>query len=320
MRCCAALLLVMAASRSAAAEPQAAPAPQEAVVPERAPRRRDASFGDIFGGPFVSSRLFAMPTARVVGAYQLSLSGDASLLSEAGVLSTSSVVAVGFGDIAQLEYRNAAALTTLDPSPFGLPALGVQLEAPFRPRPWVPRLAVALRFGLPHDEESSDGRTRFAESATDFYAVSSLALGRVELHAGLRVSAAAIETSATDGGTPIAGVDRTLLLPAAGISVAVARRTQAVAELAMVPRFAPGDADHPSEIDRGIFGRAGIRWWLLPSVVFDASVGYRIEAARFDGPVSDMTDALVDWDMRLGGEIFVPWGALLCRGTGLFCE
>ncbi|HTM19445.1 MAG TPA: hypothetical protein VL172_03020, partial [Kofleriaceae bacterium] len=36
------------------------------VEPEHAPRRRDASWAEIFGGPFVSSRLFAMPTAEVV--------------------------------------------------------------------------------------------------------------------------------------------------------------------------------------------------------------------------------------------------------------
>jgi hypothetical protein len=28
----------------------------------------------------------------------------------------------------------------------------------------------------------------------------------------------------------------------------------------------------------------------------------------------------VTWDIRLGAEVFIPWGALACRATGAFCE
>jgi hypothetical protein len=53
-------------------------------------------------------------------------------------------------------------------------------------------------------------------------------------------------------------------------------------------------------------------------VVLDASVGYQLEVARMrpaEGPGS-----LVQWDIRLGAEVFVPWGAIACRATGGFCE
>ena len=96
-----------------ATDPEAAEA--EAAEREPAPRRADASWGEIFAGPFQTSRLFAMPTAEVVGAYQLSLSGDASLVNEANVLSSSGVAAIGFGDIAQLEYRASNAIS-LEPT------------------------------------------------------------------------------------------------------------------------------------------------------------------------------------------------------------
>ena len=65
-----------------------------------APRRRTATLAELVAGPCHSSRLFTMPVADVVGAYQLSLSGDGSLLQETGILSATGVLAVGFGDIA----------------------------------------------------------------------------------------------------------------------------------------------------------------------------------------------------------------------------
>src|SRR6185503_15315898 len=65
-------------------------------------RRRDATLVDLLRLPYRSSRLFAMPIADVVGAYQLTLSGDGSLLQETGVLSFAGVIAIGFGDLAQL--------------------------------------------------------------------------------------------------------------------------------------------------------------------------------------------------------------------------
>src|SRR5262249_38945407 len=71
-------------------------------------RDPDASLATIFHGPFQSSRLFAMPTADVVGAYMMSVSYDGSLLEHPGVLTSAGVLAIGFGDIAQLEYRHTS--------------------------------------------------------------------------------------------------------------------------------------------------------------------------------------------------------------------
>lgn len=299
----------------------------EADRVEPAPRRRDATWRDIYRGPFQTSRLFAMPTAEVVGAFQISLSGDASLLTAANTLSTSSVLAIGFGDIAQLEYRNAVAVTTrapdlasdLEGAPFALPTVGVQLKAPYRAPRFVPSAAVALRFGLPHDERI--GALTHTERATDLYVVGSMRLGgpfdRFTLHGGLRVSAAAIET---EGDPSVEDHEETLFLPAGGWEVQMNDDTVLAGELALVPVFEPGDASEPSDIRSGVFGRAGIRWRLLPSIVLDASVGYRIEIARLGSSPSSMASSLVDWDIRLGGEIFVPWGAAACKTIHLFCE
>jgi hypothetical protein len=294
---------------------------------EPAPRNPDATWRDIYRGPFQTSRLFAMPTAEVVGAFQISLSGDASLLTEANTLSTSSVVAIGFGDIAQLEYRNAVAVTTqsselasdLEGAPFALPTVGVQLKAPYRPPTYVPSAAVALRFGLPH--EARDGAVVHSERATDLYVVGSMKLGgpfrRFTLHGGLRVSAASIES---DGALAPENHKETLFLPAGGWEVQMSDDTVLAGELALVPVFAPGGATSPSDIRSGVFGRAGIRWRLLPSFVLDASVGYRIEVERLGNSASSMASSLVDWDIRVGGELFVPWGAAACKTIHLFCE
>ena len=304
--------------------PAAAATADEPAEPEHAPRRRDATWSEIFGGPFVSSHLFAMPTAEVVGAYQLSVSGDASLLTEANALSTTGVIAIGFGDLAQIEYRGSTAVTTrspIDPEqvPFRLPSLGVQIKAPLRERPWVPGAAVALRFGLPHTEE--DGSISHQEKVTDLYLVSRLRGGGVfdrwSLHGGLRIASAKI---LSEGTSAPADASRTLWLPAGGWEVRMNRHALIAGELALVPRFDPGDASRASAIGSGVLGRAGMRWRLLPSVVIDASIGYRIEVERMRSIESGMLDALVDWDIRLGGEIFIPWGAAACRAAGVFCE
>ncbi|HUH01032.1 MAG TPA: hypothetical protein VML75_03490 [Kofleriaceae bacterium] len=294
---------------------------------EPSPRRQDATWREIYRGPFQTSRLFAMPTAEVVGAFQISLSGDASLLTEANTLSTSNVLAIGFGDIAQLEYRNAVAVTTsapdlasdLEGAPFALPTVGVQLKAPYRAPRFVPSTAIALRFGLPHDEQV--GALTHTERATDLYVVGSMRLGgpfeRFTLHGGLRVSAASIET---EGDPMVEDHEETLFLPAGGWEVQMTEDTVLAGELALVPVFEPGTATEPSDIRSGVFGRAGIRWRLLPSFVLDASVGYRIEIARLGSSPSSMASSLVDWDIRLGGEVFVPWGAAACKTIHLFCE
>ncbi len=288
---------------------------------EPAPRRPHASWREILGGPFQTSRLFSMPTAQVVGAYQLSLSGDASLLSENNVLSSSSVVAIGFGDIAQLEYRNSAAISALDDRPVPMPTLGVQLKLPLRDRKYVPGFAVALRFGFPREEQVES--LRHDERVTDLYLVGRLPLwgplARITLHGGLRVSAAEIDS---EGEPLLEDVARNLFLPAGGWEWQVGSHTVLAGELALVPLFDPGDATRESHIRSGVFGRAGVRWRLLPAVVFDASVGYRIEVARLDGSgaTSFGPNSLVDWDIRLGGEIFLPWGAVACRTARVFCE
>ncbi len=304
-------LLLLGGQRLASAEP-------ETADPEHAPRRPDATWAEIFTGPFPTSRLFAMPTAEVVGAYQLSLSGDASLVNEANVLSSSGVAAIGFGDIAQLEYRASNAITTLADAPIRLPTLGVQLKVPLRERKYLPQFAVALRFGFPTEE--SAGELVHHEQATDLYLVGRLKLwgpfDRFKLHGGLRVSSAEI---VSDGPGAPADVKHTLWLPAGGWEVQMTPRTVLAGELALVPLFDPGDDGRGSKIRSGIFGRAGIRWHILPAVVFDASVGYRIEVLRLGEGAEDLK-GLIDWDIRLGGEVFLPWGAALCRTARLFCE
>ncbi len=309
------------AAKPPAAKPPTAKPPAAKPPAEPAPRRPDVSWARIFRGPFTSSRLFAMPTADVVGAFQISLSGDASLLNESNVISSSSVVAVGFGDIAQLEYRNSSALSTLEETPIALPTLGVQLKIPLRERRYLPGFAVALRFGFPRTESTDGGRISHEERVTDLYAVGKLPLWgvfeRVTLHGGLRVSQADIESTGDPG---LANVKRVLWLPAGGWEWRVADATALVGEIALVPQFAPGDTGRASSIGSGVFGRAGVRWRVLPSFVLDASVGYRVEVARLGPATTNMVNALVDWDIRLGGELFVPWGAVLCRGVGVFCE
>jgi hypothetical protein len=67
-----------------------------------------------------------------------------------------------------------------------------------------------------------------------------------------------------------------------------------------------------------LLGRFGMRWNLLPSVIIDGSIGYQLDVATNapdEGP-----GAIVTWDIRLGAEVFVPWGALACRAVGAFCE
>jgi hypothetical protein len=37
-------------------------------------------------------------------------------------------------------------------------------------------------------------------------------------------------------------------------------------------------------------------------------------------PGNDFRDVVQQWDIRLGAEVFVPWGALACRAAGVFCD
>ena len=278
-------------------------------------RRPDATWGEIFGGPFTTSRLFAMPVADVVGPYQLSVSGEGSLLADAGALSGSAVVAIGFGDVAQLEYRLQAAVSALAPDPVPLGSLGVQLKAPFAERRYLPAVAAALRLGLPRAERSRGQRYR--EKVDDLYLVGRLRLwgpfARVTLHGGVRIGAASIEAEA--GRTK-----ETLILPAAGWEWQAFDRARFVGEVALVPTLDAVAADPEARIGAKPFGRLGVRWQVHPAFIVDASLGYRLEVARVDQSPVESARSVVDWDIRLGGELFVPWGALLCLTGGVFCE
>src|SRR5262245_19328644 len=244
-------------------------------------RRPDASWGEIFAGPFTSSRVFAMPTADVVGPYQLSLSGEGSLLSETGAFSFNGVAAAGFGDLAQLEYRASAAVSTLAREPVVLPTVGVQFKVPLPRRYWLPTFGLALRLGLAREEVAPDGTT-FTERASDLYFVSSLRLWGwlkpVTLHVGLRVAAASIAAAPQMPGLEL---DDTLLLPGGAWEWQITRQTRLAGELALVPVLEPGMPNGAqSSMSYRPFGRLGIRWQLVAPFIFDASMGYRIEVAR----------------------------------------
>ena len=267
---------------------------------------------------FHSSHLFDVPTAQVVGAYQLELSGDASLLGEPGVLSTTSLLAIGFGDLAQLEYRHSSAVSSLSSyESFGLPTIGVQIQAPLPHRAWLPKVAVALRYGLPHDDTTADGSATFSERATDLYVMASYDLGPATLHAGVRFTSASIAAEQPTSSSP-ADVQQTLILPAFGASIATSPRSSVIAELSEAPSFAPGSSTRVSSIETATFARVGVRWALLPWIAVDTSVGYHLEVARLSSSGDGATP--LDWDVRIGAEITVPWGALACRAVNMFCQ
>jgi hypothetical protein len=309
------------APAAAAIPPAPAPAavpttPAAAIAPAEPIRSRDASLGTIVAGPFRSSRLFTMPVADVIGAYQLSVSGDGSLLQETGILSATGALVVGFGDIAQLEYRHTAAIS-IDHTTAPVPAVGVQLKIPLRPRAYVPAWAIAFRLGVPRRE--TFGAISVDESVTDLYVVGRLALwgplAGVTLHGGARVSSAQI---AIAGDQPFAA-RRVLVLPAAGWEVQTTSAARFVGELALAPQFEFDRArPAPPRIRQGVLGRLGIRWFIHPALTIDASLGYQLEVAA--ARVAEGPSAVVQWDIRLGAEVFVPWGALVCRATGVFCD
>ncbi len=291
--------------RSAAAESEA-PTADEATAP--APKRR------AFAGPFTSSRLFAMPIADVVGAYQLSLSYDGSLLQEPGVLSSAGVLAIGFGDIAQLEYRHTSAIS-VEGTNAPVPAIGVQLKLPLPEGKGWPAVAVAYRLGRPRTERF-DALT-VDEKVTDVYFVGRMKLGPITVHGGARVSSATIEVL---GAAPI-DEQRQLVLPAAGIAAQMNPEAELIAEVGLVPAFEL-DLDAPDEpmIGTAVMGRAGMRWRVFPALSLDATVGYQVESERLGTANMRGAGAVVDWGIRLGGEVFVPWGALACGSLGIFCD
>src|SRR5687767_394685 len=162
---------------------------------KRAKRKRDATLGRILRGPFQSSRLYTMPTADVVGAYVLSLSGDGSLLQDTGILTSAGVIALGFGDIAQLEYRHTSAISITGVNA-PVPTVGVQLKVPIPEIPNVPAFGVAFRLGVPRLEEF--GAVGIDETVHDLFLVGRLRFEFARwltLHGGVRVSSAQIDVS-----------------------------------------------------------------------------------------------------------------------------
>jgi hypothetical protein len=286
------------------------------------PRRRDTSYADMFHGPFQSSRLFAMPVADTVGPYMLSLSGDGSLLQQPGVLTSAGVIAIGFGDLAQLEYRHTEVISVsnvLAP----VPAVGVQLKLPIPDRLNVPAVGLAFRLGVPRSE-GFDGTT-VTETVTDFYAVGRLRMSFapwLTLHGGLRVSSAEIDV--TGDATLMHGDDdrkRLMWLPTGGYEVRMNDQARIVGEIALAPQFTamPGTGMPPA-IRYGVLGRFGLRWAVLPALTLDASIGYQLDDAYGPSLAGSARDVVQEWDIRLGAEVFVPWGALACRAAGLFCK
>ncbi len=321
-----ALLVLTGATRAATAQPVEPAAPptlatdepvKEPIATSRvAVRSRDASLRTIFRGPFSSSRLFAMPIADVVGAYVMSLSGDGSLLQKPGLLTSAGALAVGFGDIAQLEYRHTSAIS-IDAVHAPVPAVGVQIKVPIPDHSWVPAFGIAFRLGVPRDEQF--GGTTVTETVTDLYIVGRLRFDSwpwLRLHGGTRISSAKIELS---GAQSFDAEPRTLALPTAGYEIAMNPTAKIVGEIALAPQFrwVPGSGEDPT-IDYGLLGRLGLRWAVIPNLIIDGSIGYQLEVATM--APGDGLDAVVQWDIRLGAEVFVPWGALACRAAGVFCE
>jgi hypothetical protein len=271
----------------------------------------DGSGDGMFGGPFTSSRLFAMPVADVVGAYIISASFDGSLLQQPGVLTSEGVLAAGFGDLAQLEYRHTevVSVTGVDAP---VPTIGAQLELPLPARPNVPAIALAYRQGLSRGEQV--GGMTVTEKVTDVYVVmrERFAIAPwLTLHGGLRVSPSHVDVSNNGG-----AADKTLVLPTGGIELAMNKQARLVAEAALVPSFALTPAP---TISRAVLGRIGLRWSVIPAITLDASLGYQLDSS-IALPDSGPRDVVQQWDIRLGAEVFVPWGALACRTLRVFCE
>ena len=306
------LVLAMLLSRIASADPDPSDDSEHASTPKR---KHDATLGQIFRGPFQSSRLYTMPSADVVGAYVLSVSGDGSLLQETGVLTSAGVVAIGFGDIGQLEYRHTSAITVTGVNA-PVPSAGVQIKLPIPEFDNVPVFGVSFRLGVPRTERLAG--TDIEERVSDLFLVGRwrfTAIPWLTLHGGARISQARI--ALTDGAA--FETQRYLVLPTGAYELQMNPTAKIVGEIALAPRFAwmPETGVDPT-IGYGLLGRFGMRWSVLPSVILDGSIGYQLDVATnapAEGP-----GAIVQWDIRLGAEVFVPWGALACRAVGAFCE
>ena len=182
---------------------------------------------------------------------------------------------------------------------------------------WSYHRGVAVRIGVPRDEQF--GAATIEEKVTDFYFVTRERVAPwLTLHAGVRVSPSHF-TLSHDPARPDFDQTRTLVLPTSGLELAVNDQSHVVAEVAAVPQFMwmANGAEAPA-ITYGVLARLGLRWQILPSVVLDGSLGYQVANDNVvgDGP----RDVVGQWDIRLGAEVFVPWGALACRAVGAFCE
>jgi hypothetical protein len=314
------VLALVVVAKTAAADPGTGSGSDLAVADgdgdaDSAAMERDAPPGKSFTGPYQSSRLFSMPVADTVGAYMVTLSGDGSLLQQPGVLTAAGVFAIGFGDIAQLEYRHSEAISITGVNA-PVPGIGVQLKLPIPEHVGVPAFGIALRKGLPRGED--EGGTHVNETVTDLYVVGRLRIPHatwLTLHGGLRVSSATEALS----GTGTQSVSRLMWLPAGGYEVQMNPQARIIGEIQLAPQFSlPTETAAPA-IGYAVIGRFGLRWSLIPELTIDASLGYQID--QFDMlPNSGLRDVVQQWDIRLGAEVFVPWGALACRAVGAFCD
>ncbi len=262
------------------------------------------SWSEVFTQRYISTHLFSMPTASVVGAYKGSFRTDGSLLSRPSALSLFGVVAVGVGEIAQVEYRKTEGVVSGQQTSVDLPSAGLQLRLPYRHR-YVPDTALAIRVGIPI-EISSTQKTR----SIDLYFVASQAVGPFRLHGGLKTSFAAIET-----GTKT--TKETLLLPTAGIEWDSSSQATLVAEIGAIPKFFPQSDTLEARIDKAMLLRAGARWRIADWLSIDGSFGYHVQEgdSRQSSP-----SKLTDWDIRMGAELHVPWGGVMCKTFHLFCN
>ncbi len=244
------------------------------------------------------------------------LSGDGSLLQQTGLLTSAGVLAIGFGDLAQLEYRHSSAISISGVNA-PLPGVGVQVKIPIPEYPNVPVFGVAFRLGVPRTE--TFGGTDVIEQVTDLYIVGRwrfTAFDWLTLHGGTRISSAAISLG---GDRETSKIKKTLYLPTAGYDIRMNPSARIVGEVALAPQFRwmPGTEAEPT-IGYGLLGRLGVRWAIVPSVIIDGSIGYQLEVANAAPPTG--ADDVLQWDIRLGAEVFVPWGALACRAAGVFCD
>ena len=259
-----------------------------------------------------------MPTADTVGAFMISLSGDGSLLQQPGVLTSAGVLAIGIGDIAQVEYRHTEAISVTGINA-PLPGIGVQLKLPIPESSGVPVVGVAFRLGRTRREVV--GATNVDESVNDLFFVARERFNSapwLTLHGGIRISATNLDLT----GDMKFSTSKTLFLPTAGIELAMNPTAKIVAEVAYAPRFSfihdPTTPDL-AVIDSGVLARLGVRWSLLGSTVLDASFGYQVNAGGV-GFETTPRNVVESWDIRIGAEVFVPWGALACKAVGVFCD